>query len=350
WAMRFFIVDVIGGKDLGRAEKVAWEAPIVFGGSLIWFRFSKFGMRAWVYNVDDEVAAENLMADCLRRLGKAVPVVSRDLISPLIEATILRGDFTVPNKFQYFLGMFEHLRSSSDATAESARQAKPIRKQHRNGASVRFPAHAIAQNSEYEAVAALFALFSLLEHLLVIGFAFGDFDPGKESFSDFLRLNWGDKYRRVVGVKSKENKAIYDILKTLADGNRNPAAHGGVDRNVTNIQVHLPGYGAVSTGVNAGMNAPEYTFRPQVPADLDLMAGVGIRTRSTPGWDAVDRVLAWMETGPLTHAFTYGRSGLPVWFDARSRQRLRDAVDEGDLDGHLDYMGYQVDQAANMDW
>lgn len=348
WVVRFFVVDVIGGKDLGRAEKVAWEAPIEMDGILIWFRHSKFGVRASAFGLESQEAADLLVADCLRRFGKAIPVVRRDLIDPLINETIAKGDFTVPNKFMYFLGMFEHLRSLSEDTASRARAAKPIRGD--SGLSMSFPAIGIASEAEFEAVGALFAFFGLLEHLLVLGLAFEDFDPESERFDGFLRMNWGEKFKRVVGVNRTEDKTIYDTLKSLADGNRNPAAHGGVDRNVTNVQVHLTGYGAVSTGVNAGSTAPDYTFRPELDGSVDLTAGFRLSTGSRDGWEAVDRVLVWMRTGPLADAYTYGESRLPVWFDAESRRGLREAAASGRLDGFLDYRGHLVDQAANMDW
>ncbi len=75
WAIRFFIVDVIGGHDVGRDEKQAWAAPLEMDGNLIWFAFRKFGVSATVYGVETEEAAADIVADCMRRMGKAIPVV-----------------------------------------------------------------------------------------------------------------------------------------------------------------------------------------------------------------------------------------------------------------------------------
>ena len=351
WAIRFFIVDVIGGHDVGRDEKQAWAAPLEMEGNLIWFAFRKFGVSATVYGAETEEEAADIVADCMRRLGKAIPVVTRDLIEPLIAEAVTQGAFTVPNKFGYLHDMYAHLRSLSEATAAEAAVSKPEHSTYANGgASTSYPGAALARDAGFEAVGSLFAFFSLLEHLLVIGLAFTKYDPSQEPFGDFLRMNWGEKFKRVVGLKDKDDKLIYDILRLLADENRNPSAHGGVDRNVANVHVHLMGYGAVPTGVTSTSQRPTYTFEPELPRSIFPFADYHILGGSVDGWEAVDRVLAWMRTGPLADAFTYGESTLPVWFDGDSRRELHAAAAAGELEEFMDRRSIMIDQAANMDW
>jgi hypothetical protein len=351
WAIRFFIVDVVGGQDVGRDEKQAWAAPLEVDGSLIWFAFRKFGVSATVYGAETEVAAAGIVTGCMQRMAKAIPVVTRDLVGPLIAEAVTQGAFTVPNKFGYFHGMYAHLRSLSEETAAKAAVTKPVHETHGDGGtSTHFPAAVLARNAEFEAVGSLFAFFGLLEHLLVIGLAFTEYDPLQEPFGDFLRMNWGEKFKRVVGLKDKDDKLIYDMLKLLADENRNPSAHGGVDRNVTNIHVHLVGYGAVPTGVTATSQRPTYTFEPELPTSVFPFADYHVLGGSVNGWEAVDKVLAWMRSGPLADAFTYGESTLPVWFDDDSRKALHSASAAGELEEFMDRRSFMIDQASNMDW
>lgn len=350
WAIRFFVVDIIGGRDVGRAEKQVWAAPLEMDGVRIWFAHTKFGVSATVYGAESEEAAAELVADCMKRMGKATPVVSRELIDPLIDEAVAQGAFTVPNKFEYFLGMYSHLRSLSERTAARAEVTKPVTETFPGGSSTWYAAADLARNAGFEAVGALFAFFSLLEHLLVIGLAFREYDPEVEPFGEFLRLNWSEKFKRVVGLDRQDDKAIYDTLRLLADENRNPAAHGGVDHNVTNVRVHLAGYGAVPTDVTASSTRPEYTFKPQLPPSVHPFADHHFFGGSSDGWEAVDRVLAWMRSGPLSDAYAYGESHLPVWFDDYTRQRLRDAAAAGAMDQFVDHQSYLMDQASNMDW
>jgi hypothetical protein len=235
WAIRFFIVDVIGGHDVGRDEKQAWAAPLEMDGNLIWFAFRKLGVSATVYGVETKEAAADVAADCMRRIGKAIPVVARDLIEPLIAEAVTKGAFAVPNRFGYFYDMYTHLRSLAEDTSARAAATEPLHKTHDDGGTSTYFAGAdLARQAEFEAVGSLFAFFSLLEHLFVIRLAFIKYDPTQEPFADFLRLSWAEKFKRVVGVTDKVDKSIYDTLRLLADENRNPAAHGGVDRQVSN--------------------------------------------------------------------------------------------------------------------
>jgi hypothetical protein len=351
WAIRFFIVDVIGGHDTGRDEKQAWAAPLEMDGNLIWFAFRKFGVSATVYGAETEEAAADIVADCMQRMGKAIPVVTRDLIEPLIAEAVTQGAFTVPNKFGYFHDMYAHLRSLSEDTAAKAAATSPVREILGNGGmSTHFAGAVLARDAEFEAVGSLFAFFSLLEHLLVIGLAFTEYDPLQEPFGDFLRMNWGEKFKRVVGLKDKDDKLIYDTLRLLADENRNPSAHGGVDRNVANVHVHLAGYGAVPTGITSTSQRPIHTFEPELPRSVYPFADYHFFGGSVDGWGAVDAVLAWMRSGPLADAFTYGESTLPVWFDSDSRKELRAAAAAGELEEFMDRRSFMIDQASNMDW
>lgn len=353
WAIRFFIVDVIGGHDVGRGEKQAWAAPLEMDGNLIWFAFTKFGVSATVYGVETEEEAADIVADCMRRMGKAIPVVTRDLIEPLIAEAVTQGAFTVPNRFGYFhnMYMYAHLRSLSEDTAARAAVTEPVHETHGNGgASTYFAGADVARDAEFEAVGSLFAFFSLLEHLLVIGLAFTEYDPLQEPFGEFLRMNWGEKFKQVVGLKAKDDKLIYDTLRLLADENRNPSAHGGVDRDVANVHAHLVGYGAVPTGVTSTSQRPTYTFEPELPQSVFPFADYHFFGGSADGWKAVDEVLAWMRSGPLADPFTYGESTLPVWFDSDSRRELRAAAAAGELEEFMDRRSFMIDRASNMDW
>ncbi|WCO67931.1 hypothetical protein PO878_04235 [Iamia majanohamensis] len=342
---------MIGGHDVGRGEKQAWAAPLEMDGTLLWFAFTKFGVSATVYGVETEETATDIVSDCMRRMGKAIPVVTRDLIEPLIAEAVTQGAFTVPNKFGYFHDMYAHLRSLSEDTAARAAVTKPVHKAHGDGAgSTHFAGAAVARDAEFEAVGALFAFFSLVEHLLVIGLAFTECDPLHEPFGEFLRMSWGEKFKRVVGLDEKDDKLIYDTLRLLADENRNPSAHGGVDRNVANVHVHLMGYGAVPTGVTSTSQRPTYTFEPELPQSVFPFAEYNFFGGSADGWKAVDEVLAWMRLGPLADAFTYGESTLPMWFDSDSRRALRAAAAAGELEKYMDRRSFMIDQASNMDW
>jgi hypothetical protein len=313
------------------------------------FSHRKFGLRAAVGGASSQAAADALVADCLDRLNAAFPVVSKHLIRPRLDAAIDRDEVSVTNMFPYFAAMYEHLRSTSQRSAAEAIHLRPMRTELRNGSMTSYPAVDRARQAEFEAHGALFAFFSMVEHLLLIERTFAEFDPATERLSDFLRMNWSNKFKAVIDMSHREAKTTYDTLKTLVEENRNPAAHGGIDRRATNLAVHLPGYGAVPVGVHRGASPPCYTFHPELPREL-FPFGDEAGT-AAPGWDALDRVTTWIENAQLVSAYQYGKSGLPLLFDPRSRAEAGQAWGDTDaVEQMIRRRAWLVDQAANMDW
>jgi hypothetical protein len=350
WVLRFMLVDVIGCQDFGRSEKVAWVCQVVMDGIPIEFSFRKFGLGGVVGGSADQTAAEGVVGDCLRRLRAALPLVERKLIQPTIKKAMDAERVTISNQFSYFSEMYDHLRGLSEQSARDATHLKPVTTTFPDGSSTSFPAVERAREAEFEAYGALFALFSMLEHLLVIEMSFRKFGIADENLADFLRLSWSEKFKRVVDISDRQAKHVYNVLKALADENRNPAAHGGIDRSSTNLAIHLDGYGAVPVGVHPRSSLPTYTFHPQLPHEVSPFAtleGLGV---GKSGWGAIDEVVAWLRAGPLSAAYEYGTSGLPILLDASSRSEAHAARASGALEELLDRRGWLVDRAANMDW
>lgn len=350
WVLRFMLVDVVGCDDFGRGEKVAWVCTVEMDGTPIQFSFRRFGLRAAVDGRMERAEAASTVATCLRRLRSALPLVEKKLIRPLIDQAIDDGQVTISNQYPYFKGMYEHLRGLAEQSSIDAAGLKPVSTAFPHGASMSFPAVTRAREAEFEAHGALLALFSMLEHVLVIAMSFDEFDASAEKLSAFLRFTWSEKFKRVVDITDPDGKAVYDLLKRLADENRNPAAHGGIDRRATNLAVHLPGYGAVPQGVFPGASAPTYSFHPGLPRNAFPFTELLDHDNSASGWPAVDHVIAWLEQGQLAAPCTYGESGLPLLFDPASRAEAHAAQAPDGLDELLDRRSRLVDQAANMDW
>ena len=352
WVLLFILVEVIGGDPVVRPfEKVAWVVEVPFEGTLMQFRHQKFGLGAtlWQTGLDDREAGA-IFRSALQSMEKALPTVDRGLLTPRVNALIDSGNVTIDNQYGYFREMALHFRTQAEASAERAKVAEPEHSEEANGGQTLFPAVDIARESEFAAHAALYALFSLIEHLLVISLAFQAEGPEGLELEKFLRLPWGKKFTSVVDIDAPRNKRIYDVLKILADENRNPAAHGGVDRRSTNLSVHMPGYGAVPIGVTAAARQPTYGFAPQLPLSVSPFQQRNSIGAGRPGWAAFDEVLLWLENGPLALPLRYGSSGLPILMDPSSRKRCREAADGEGLDEWLNEVCWRLDRASNMDW
>lgn len=331
-------------------KRSRWVCLLAVDETPIELSFRKFGLRAVAGDCESEEAAAALVETCLQRLERALPLVEKKLIKPMINEALGDRRITVANQFMYFLEMYQYLRERAEEASHDAKLLKPVTTHSENGSSTEFPAFQRARHAEFDAHSSLFALFSMLEHLLMIDLSLHTYEDSVQDIAGFLRLTWHVKFKRLLDLSDPATKNSYDILKTLADENRNPSAHGGIDRNATNLSVHLHGYSAVPVGVFPGSSSPTYTFRPRLSRDVFPFQPPTHLDPSGPGWDAIDEVMDWLRRGPLAAAYSYGESGLPVLLDDDSRSQASEAVLQGEIDELIDYRGWMVDRAANMDW
>lgn len=353
WQLYMMLVDVIGCPDWGRWEKVAWTAPLMCGDTRVVFEHRKFGLFARLHGEAGSGDAKLLVDRVLRQLEKGWEVVRRRVVQPMLDESVEVGAVTIPNKYLYYVDMFEHLRRRADESAAKIAAAGPVTTAEGAGVTVSFPAAIHARESEYEAHAALFAFFGLIEHLLVIAVAFADFEPSRGNLNGFLGATWSEKFRRLVDVNDPANQRAYETLRTLADENRNPAAHGSVERRSTNLDADLPGYGSIPQGVGDIGKRSKYTFKLQVPPSLFPFALLDVGAGDqADGWRAIDAILDWIESGPLRLPADYGRSGLPISFEANSRDELRAAAAQSreTLAALITAWHERADMASNMDW
>jgi hypothetical protein len=197
----------------------------------------------------------------------------------------------------------------------------------------------LSRKGRFEAVAAVNAFFSLLEHVLLIGFMLSDVDVSQGQLAQFIGSGWREKFKSVVGTSDPSAKQAYDTIVRIQDDLRNRAVHGEVGADGTDFEFLLDGVGPV-------------------PAHLV----VGISKKRTYGWataspegvlDAVRSVLNWMSGGPLQSAIRYGEWGLPLFFGSIGGLRstlAHSATDPDRFQMSFEAISRIMDDAANMDW
>ncbi len=351
WVLRFLLVEVIGCKDRGRSEKIAWSCELAIDGRLIEFSYRKFGLFALVHGCRDVAESDDVVRTVLTRFQTGIPLVERWLIRPRIENALREGRVSLENEFCHFLHMYEHFRQLSETSAREAVTLKPVKEVTPDFLSISFPAVERAHESEFEAHAALIALYSMLEHLLIIEFSLIQQDAHATGVEDFIRLRWSEKFKGVINLADSRVKQVYDQLGILADQNRNPAVHGGIGRSSSRMHVQLEGYGAVDVAIESGsQKRAAYTFLPTLPADLaPFYERPEDRARGT-GWDIVEDLVGWMRHEHLSDAWNYGTSRLPIFLDDASRLEAWNERASGKFEDLLSRRSWISDQAANMDW
>jgi hypothetical protein len=181
------------------------------------------------------------------------------------------------------------------------------------------------------------AYFSLFEHTLVGCLAFAEFDPGKETVTNFISSNWSDKFRRIFDLNGdSEASRKFNSLRSVADSYRNTYGHGGFDKAGSTVAFQIPGIGAVPATLSNIRNTPQADFVPAVEEDFEAIC------------QTFDELGSWLANGKLKNALKWIKGGLDYRFDAQFRRLIE--TFESDFDEFVDVMAHRVDVAVNMDW
>ena len=166
----FLLVELLGFRNLGKFEKVAWSVPIDFGGKAYLIEHRKFGIGIFVQDPEiDEPACEEIVKLINQGVKTAKPFFVR-----LAEQAVSESKLNVVNesgglfrRYQYFLKMYKDIRDEADQRSEERIVEKHNGSEGAKWTSVSFPAYELRRQSQWMAQAAIDAFFSWTEHVLI---------------------------------------------------------------------------------------------------------------------------------------------------------------------------------------
>lgn len=267
--MYFILNRVLGAPDRGRDEKLAWECTLTAQVIDCSVALQKFGLRVYVASdqAEDEEHAAAIAKDLISRVRRSVGVVEAHILRGIAKERVASGNLTIDNQHRWFREMYEHFRRRAEQgfkdaeTMENQPPEKIVSSDGHDGWLHFNRRFELRRQAEFDAVAALSAYFSMIEHLLVIAVAFTSFDPEKQSLERFIGDRWSDKFKCVVQLDGHPTaQRSYNILHRIAEELRNPQAHGGFDHQKSRFHFHLPGVGAVPARLTRGGRGTTYTF------------------------------------------------------------------------------------------
>lgn len=341
----FVLVRVMGFPVLGRGEKLAWETTFSYGGIDCAISLEKFGLRFYVDAAVPEDEAEAKLVELLAKLNEANSVLERDVLEPFSAEQIAQGHVTVVNQFQRLRSMYEHYRELAEQAPEPEEAPLPESEDaitYLNAISDRLN-EALWRRQErfYHVLSAVNAYFSTLEHALVLSLPFRNFEPTKDSLTEFIvSKKWRDKFKRIYDLAGDpEAHRLYGGLSDVAERYRNTFAHGAFGRQGGTLYFHVPGIGALPALLTRVAEAPHYQF-----------PGFGEQPLDDSPFELFDKVDKWMREGPTREAFAFIESGLDLAFDAKTIGDLNKAIETGTFSEYLDAQAYWDMIATNMDW
>ncbi len=333
----FLFVDLLGYKNLGQFEKVAWSVPIDYNGTAFLLEHRKLGMGLFASD------KENQESDCqeiVKKITKAVKV-SQPYFEWIANEAAKRSDLNVLNhslrlhdRYTYFID--EYKKKSQEA---SARKDKRIRIQHSdNSWSVEMPYYRLKKESEWLAISAIDTFFSLTEHVFIHAAILRGAALTGEDVANLADNEWATKFKACLDIQNQDIKARYDQLVSIKRQIRNYVAHGAFGKNGEAFQIHS-GAGAVPLLMPHQKGASRFSMLS------------GIEFDEEEAIKAIEDFMCFYWESNTFPEIIYIQSSMPSILPYASDSTYARAMSSvEDMEDFVEHLTAMHDNAANMDW
>ena len=333
----FLLVDLLGFKYAGKAEKVAWSVAVNFEGTTCVIEHRKFGLGIFVQNPEtDEVIATKIASKIHAGVKAAEPYFDH-----LAQTSAKGSNLNVNNNSEALFSRFDYFTERYKAKRDEAEERKneTVRTEFENGFGISYPAFQIRREARWEALSAIEAFFSWTEHILIhLAIIQGHLTTG-EAVAKMAEAQWTEKFKTALDLSNKDTKILYDHLSVLRRQLRNFVAHGSFGKDGQAFSFHSA-VGAVPLILPHRRNKDFFQFGNGV----DFVSDEAI----TLALEFIDHL--W--SGPLAPAKIYiQESGLPLILTyAADGTYSRAMSSEESMAEFVEYQNRMFDDAANMDF
>ena len=337
----FLLVKLLGFKDLGRFEKVAFSIPVEIDGTVLMVEHRKFGLGIFIKDAADEVAAE-VAAKRIHAGVKAAQPYFESLADAAAKGSALNVENNARQLFERFT-YFADRYAEKSAEAE-ARKNERIETEMPKGKGVSravvttFPSFQLLHEARWYATAAIEAFYSWTEHVFILAAILQGKIATGEDVANVAGVEWKEKFKLALGITDPDTKQFYDRLITLRNQVRNFVAHGAFGKNGQAMSFHSV-VGAVPLLMPHRQSKEHFRF------------GNGVDFLPPEAMQLIHDFIAHMWSGTLSPAKIYIETGLPLILshvcDGAYAQAMTSEEEMTDFTNHL---GRMFDDAANMDW
>jgi hypothetical protein len=338
----FLFVNLLGFRNLGQFEKVAWSVPVDFNGRAFLIEHRKFGVGVFAH---DAAAEEDQARQIVALIKKGVRVAA-PFFEWLATEAIQKSKLNVANKSDSLFRRFEfylscHRKAVKEANERADERHVKTRKLEGGGTStiVYMPIFELQDHSRWYALAAIDAFFSWTEHVFIhIAILRGSISTGVE-VADLADADWHEKFKRALDLKDLKTKAHFDDLVEIRRQLRNYMAHGAFGKQGEAFSFHS-GTGAVPVLLPHKAGKHRFTLS----ADLSFEDAKALKI-----------ILDFIEhlwSGEREPAYDYiQKSGLPLVLTyARNGMYKQAMMSVESMEEFIEYKLHEWDRAANMDW
>ena len=333
----FLLVELLGFKDLGREEKVAFSIPVEINGTVLMIEHRKFGLGIFA---KDLAANEAAAGEAAKRIHTGVKA-AQPYFDSLADVAAKGSALNVENnarqlheRFQYFAD-----RYAAKSAEAGARKNESIKTELKKlGAfTISFPATQLRAEARWYATAAIEAFFSWTEHVFIlVAILQGKIETG-EDVANVAGVEWKEKFKLALGIDDPKTKQFYDRLTRLRNQVRNFVAHGAFGKNGQALSFHSA-VGAVPLLLPHRQMKEHFRF------------GNGVDFLPPEAMQLIHDFITHMWSGDLSLAKIYIESGLPLILSHVGDGTYAQAMtSDEEMTAFTDHLGGIFDNAANMD-
>ena len=332
----FLLADLLGFRDLGMDEKVAWIFPVEFKGTVLTIEYRKLGLGVFAEDPEGlSVVANKVVQHILRGTRAAQPyfdhrakiAVKNSKVNVNNRAIILQ------QRFQFLLSLYRAKHAESQASYFDG----PF--------GIRLPNYKMQQQAEWLAMSTIEAFFSWTEHVFIhLAILRGNCTTG-EGVASLARAEWNCKFKAAIGFDEPSSKKYYDQLMSIRNQVRNFVAHGASGKDGEAFSFHS-GTGAVPVLLPHRQGHHSYRFRNSL--------SLSRQNNDASEYEAVKLIedfTRYIHAGSLEPAWTYLDSGLDLSLTTAELALYSEAMtSKTKMTELVEQLSHVADSYANMDF
>ncbi|MEY1639244.1 hypothetical protein [Tenuifilum osseticum] len=337
----FLFNNLLGFKNLGKSEKIAWSFPIDYKGKAFLIEYRKFGVGVFVQDKDkDEVEAEEIV----KKVNGAIKSI-RPFYDYLAEEAVKKSEFNIVNNNQRLYDRFLYLKSlykkERKKYLKNKDKIKTETKEFEYGKSTSYVnlGFQYHQNSNWLAISCIEAFFSWTEHLFIHLAVIAENMSNGEDIANLIEGEWKTKFKAAIKNNSKEANKFYDELLIVRQQLRNYVAHGAFGKNGNAFYFHS-GTGAVPVLMNHKKQKNRFSLHGYLTFNEEEVIKL------------IEDFVKFLWKGSLKPAMYYTQGcALPTILTLAGNGTYATATtDIKTMREFSDHLMREIDNAANMDW
>ncbi|OAZ10657.1 hypothetical protein [Thalassospira indica] len=334
----FLLVDLLGFKNLGQFEKVAWSVPVEYDGQPFLVEHRKFGLGVFAANVPEDEAAATEIVRLIHKATKAAQPYFDWRAEQAAKASKLNVVNRSPELFErlnFYLDLYDDRQREADAR----KAEKVVTDLSKMSYTIAFPSAELYREAKWLGLSAIECFFSWTEHVFIhIAILRGSCATG-EDVAKLAKAEWSEKFKAALDIADPTTKRFYDQLAIVRRQLRNFVAHGAFGKDGEAFHFH-------STAGAVPMLLPHRRDRSALKfgQGVDFVAAEAIALIR----DFIDHLWSGPREPAKIHIQDYG---LPLNLTkVVNGDYARAMASVEAMESYADYQAHLNDRYANMDF